>query len=134
MKRCDYRNLALALACLFVTSVAHAAHFTLAFDENGNNFERNDDSGVMFSVHFFKGADPSEPGNGQLPLVYDLGTRVPGLTNGDVQMFDGPGGPVFDVIRFANLGGHQYVIFYSDNVDGFDDLADTFGPPTPGAN
>jgi hypothetical protein len=46
---------------------------------------------------------------------------------GDVLLTDADfGGAVLDVIRF---NGDGTLIFYSDNIGGFDAPADTFGPP-----
>ena len=61
----------------------------------------------------------------------------PSLVAGDVLLQDGIGGPILDVVRFnpAGNGGnpdyHASLLFYSDNVDGFDALADTSSPPEP---
>jgi hypothetical protein len=82
-------------------------------------------------------AEPSafqnDPGPGGLNnvMTYDL-INPPGLVAGDVLMTDN--GVVLDVIRFnpnqiGAGGGTGTLVFYSDNVDGFDDKADTFGPP-----
>jgi hypothetical protein len=51
----------------------------------------------------------------------------PGLVAGDVLLFDG--GAVLDVIRFNPGQNGGSLLFYSDNVDGFDSPADTVGPP-----
>jgi hypothetical protein len=57
----------------------------------------------------------------------------PGLVSGDVLLQDGAGGPILDVIRF-NAGEVCFastgcLVFYSDNIDGFDSLGDTASPP-----
>jgi hypothetical protein len=72
---------------------------------------------------------------GGLPnvLTYSLGAP-PGLTAGDVRLQDGVGGPILDVIRFNPNqvcvdGTMGCLVFYSDNVDGFNSLADTPSPP-----
>jgi len=51
-------------------------------------------------------------------------------TAGDVLMHEPlqPGSPVLDVLRFDGQG---HLIFYSDNLDGFDAPADTPGMPDP---
>src|SRR5438552_13784043 len=50
-------------------------------------------------------------------------------TPGDVLLHDGALTNAFlDVLRFT---GNGQLIFYSDNVDGFDAPADTSGPPNP---
>jgi hypothetical protein len=77
----------------------------------------------------------ADPGPGGLAnvMTYDL-RNPPGLVAGDVLLND-PGEGILDVIRFnvaagpvaGNIGT---LVFYSDNVDGFDDLADTPSGPT----
>jgi len=66
-----------------------------------------------------------DPGPGGLPnvMTYNL-LNPPGLIPGDVLLTDA--GVFLDVIRFNPNGT---LVFYSDNVDGFDAGADTFGPP-----
>ncbi len=62
----------------------------------------------------------------------------PSVVAGDVQMRDGS--VTLDVIRFnpAGTGGNPLypasILFYSDNLDGFDALADTPGPPPQHTN
>jgi hypothetical protein len=53
----------------------------------------------------------------------------PGLVAGDVLMQDGLGGPILDVVRFNPQQNGGSLVFYSDNVDGFDSLGDTPSPP-----
>jgi hypothetical protein len=76
-----------------------------------------------------------DPGPGGLAsvLTYDL-LGPPALTAGDVLLRDS-NGMILDVVRFnpAGTGSPSYrasLLFYSDNLDGFDDEADTPGPPT----
>jgi len=124
---------AVALATLAAASGASAlvnGNIVTTVDENGNG-----------TLNGFLGPTPlpfgfqNDPGPGGLNgvLTYDL-INPPGLVSGDVLMQDGVGGPILDVVRFnANQmgagGGTGTLVFYSDNVDGFDSLADTFGPP-----
>jgi hypothetical protein len=76
----------------------------------------------------------NDPGPGGLAnvLTYSL-LNPPGLVAGDVFLQDGVGGPILDVIRFNPseicFGSAGCLVFYSDNLDGFDALGDTFGPP-----
>lgn len=67
----------------------------------------------------------ADPGPGGLPnvMTYSNGFGVT-FTQGDVLLLDN--GVPLDVIRF---NGDTTIIFYSDNLDGLDDLADTIGPP-----
>ena len=78
-------------------------------------------------------------GPGGLPsvLTYEL-SLPPGdrVTPGDVLLFDdGNQGLVLDIIRFNLVVSdfpatfRSFLVFYSDNVDGFDALADTPSPP-----
>ena len=99
-------------------------------DENGNG-----------TINGFLGLQPlpfalqNDPGPGGLAgvLTYSL-ANPPGLVAGDVLLQDGPGGPILDVVRFnpneVCAGGTLgCLVFYSDNVDGFDSLGDTPSPP-----
>jgi hypothetical protein len=98
-----------------------ATAVTITVDENGNG-------GLPFSLR-------NDPGPGGLPgvLTYSLGGSFSGMIPGDVLMADAlvPGGFVLsDVVRFnldPILG--PTLVFYSDNVDGFDSRADTPTPP-----
>jgi hypothetical protein len=70
----------------------------------------------------------NDPGPGGLAnvMTYNL-LGPPGLVVGDVLLTDADcGGCFLDVIRFNPNGT---LVFYSDNIDGFDSGADTFGPP-----
>jgi hypothetical protein len=65
-------------------------------------------------------------------MTYDL-LNPPGLVAGDVLMIE-PGDGLQDVIRFnpnqrGPGGGLGTLVFYSDNIGGFDSLADTVSPP-----
>ena len=65
-------------------------------------------------------------------MTYGL-ADPPGLVSGDVFLQDGVGGPILDVIRFnateVCFASTGCLVFYSDNIDGFDSLADTASPP-----
>jgi hypothetical protein len=68
----------------------------------------------------------NDPGPGGLPNVLTYGLlNPPGLISGDVLLTEG--NFFLDVIRFNASNGT--LVFYSDNLDGFDSLGDTFGPP-----
>jgi hypothetical protein len=106
---------------------------TIRVDENGNGQFTNS-NGFMAPLPF---AIIPDPGPGGLPatLTYDL-LNPPGLTSGDVLLLSnepGLGLAVLDIIRFnANEptpSGMGALVFYSDNTDGFDSLADTPTPP-----
>ncbi len=85
----------------------------LHFDEQGNGA-------------FGPGVLAPDPGPGGLPAVLTYHLPYAGLP-GDVLLTDADAGGAFlDVIRF---NGNGTLLFYSDNVDGFDNLADTPSPP-----
>jgi hypothetical protein len=107
-------TLLVSCAAFAWATVGHVRADLVTVDENGNG----NVNGVP--LPFTIGTDP---GPGGLPgvLIYQL--PFAGV-QGDVLMADA--GAVLDVVRF---NGDGTLIFYSDNVDGFDSLADTFGPP-----
>jgi hypothetical protein len=117
----------LAPILLSVTALAHADTFSISIivDEQGH--------GTLTNTAGFKGTLSSslkaDPGPGGLPsvLTYDL-LNPPGLVSGDVLMREPGSGFILDVVRFNSSNGS--LVFYSDNIDGFDSLADTFGPPS----
>ena len=134
-KRCLTILLALAVAC-FVTSpaVAGVSPFLLTNGNIGITIDEN----CHWTLNGFGGsiAMPCtfapDPGPGGLPSVmtYDM-LNPPGLVVGDVLMVeravgDPCQGCILDVIRFNPDGT---LLFYSDNLDGFDSGGDTFGPP-----
>jgi hypothetical protein len=141
------RNLLLSLALGAVSTAATLAYgsaaanaggyassdppfsVTIKVDENGNGFFTNT-AGVHAVLPWALQNDPG-PGGLNNVLTYDL-LNPPGLTAGDVFMTDADcGGCFLDVVRFNpnpnGVGGS--LVFYSDNVDGFDSLADTPSPP-----
>jgi hypothetical protein len=102
---------------------------TISVDENGH--------GGFTNTNGFNATLPSalqnDPGPGGRPniLTYSM-INPPGLTAGDVLITDS--GLVLDVVRFnpgerCVDGSLGCLAFYSDNIDGFDALADTPGPP-----
>jgi hypothetical protein len=121
--------LVLGAACLLgAAGAARAQSFTvdIVVDENGN--------GVISSTESAPTKLPAalqdDPGPGGLSgaLTYSL-TNPPGLTDGDV-LLEEPGGGLSDLIRFnpvetcAADGSLGCLVFYSDNSDGKDSLAD----------
>ena len=122
--------LAISLVC-FLPGPAAAVLITV--DESGAGTLVND-SGETFTLPSALQPDPG-PGGLSSVLTYDM-LGPPALTAGDVLLQDGPGGPVLDVVRFnpAGTGGNPSypasLLFYSDNVEGFDSRADTPSPPT----
>lgn len=120
-------KLALAATIALVYSAGSArAQFSVDIyvDENGNGHLTNT-AGFNAPLSFSIGPD-SGPGGLPSTLHYDL-LNPPGLVAGD--LFLSEGGPILDVIRFNALPQGGELVFYSDNVDGFDSLADTPSPP-----
>ena len=127
---------------LLSTSAAMASPLCnpcITVDENGHG--TLDFSQAGGGVSNMPGVLAPDPGPGGLSsvLTYNL-LGPPSLVAGDVKLIDtNPAdsdclGCIFDVIRFnpAGTGSSAYaasLLFYSDNVDGFDSLADTPGPP-----
>ena len=106
-------SLTAALLPLLVARIGFAQGPVIAFDEFGNG---------AFGHGFFA----PDPGPGGLNPVMTYNLPFPGV-QGDVALREGGvSGPVFDYIRF---NGNGTLLFYSDNVDGFDAPADTPGPP-----
>jgi PEP-CTERM motif len=102
---------------------------TITVDENGNGSLTNTD-GFFGSLGSALQNDPG-PGGLNNVLTYSL-LNPPGLTAGDVLITDD--GLIMDVVRFNPNGtcvdgSLGCLVFYSDNVDGIDALADTSGPP-----
>jgi hypothetical protein len=105
---------------------------TITVDENGNSNASNPLPGGQGGPQPFAGLR-NDPGPGGLPAVATypliaLGFAGTIMTPGDVLMTDA--GAVLDVVRFNQdpIRGPT-LVFYSDNVDGFDSLADTPSPP-----
>jgi hypothetical protein len=61
-------------------------------------------------------------------MTYNL-LNPPGLVAGDLFLLDADCNCILDVIRFNPQQNGGSLVFYSDNIDGFDDLADTPSPP-----
>lgn len=118
----------LALSVSLFTSPAQAQEataVTITADENGNGT-------LVFPTGTFvmPSTLATDPGPGGLAnaLTYNL-LGPPSLVGGDVILSEGVGATVVpsDVIRFLSDGG--LFVFYSDNGDGSDSLAD-IGLPT----
>jgi hypothetical protein len=111
---------------LLFASTTHAAPFSVSIsvDENGHGTFTNT-NGFSATLTGYLAADPG-PGGLNSVLTYGL-LQPPELVAGDVLMQD-PNGFVLDVVRFNSSNGT--LVFYSDNIDGFDALGDTVSPPT----
>ena len=116
----------LGIAFAFPGGAADAVIITV--DENGHG-TLDFGNGNVFSSPFTLQNDPG-PGGLNNVLTYSL-LSPPALTAGDVLLSDA--GAILDVVRFnsneACSGGIGCLVFYSDNIDGFDALGDTFAPP-----
>jgi hypothetical protein len=117
----------LAPILLSITALAYADTFSVSItvDEQGHGTLTNT-NGFNSTLSSSLKADPG-PGGLSSVLTYDL-LHPPGLVSGDVLMLE-PGSLVLlDVVRFNASNGS--LVFYSDNIGGFDSLGDTFGPPS----
>jgi hypothetical protein len=120
----------LAPALLSISTLANAAAFSvnITVNEDGTGLFTNSDG---FS-QALTGTLMNDPGPGGLSnvLTYSL-LNPPDLVAGDVLLREETGssldGSILDVVRFNASNGT--LVFYSDNIDGFDSLADTAGPP-----
>jgi len=103
---------------------------TITIDENGHGTVTGGESPASLSSSMQ--ADPG-PGGLSSVLTYTLPTGLT-VVPGDVHLTDADFGTFLDVIRFNQAVGAVAlpgtIAFYSDNVDGFDALADTSGPPS----
>ena len=117
----------LAPILLSITALAYADTFSVGItvDEQGHGTLTNT-NGFNSTLSSSLKADPG-PGGLSSVLTYDL-LSPPGLVSGDVLLLE-PGSLVLlDVVRFNASNGS--LVFYSDNIGGFDSLGDTFGPPS----
>jgi hypothetical protein len=116
--------LAFIAPIVFSVSALAQIPFSVAItvDEQGHGLFTNTDG--FSSV--LTGTLQNDPGPGGRTnvLTYSL-LNPPGLTSGDVLLTEG--NTFLDVIRFNASNGT--LVFYSDNIDGFDSLGDTPGPP-----
>lgn len=125
---------ATAIAAASLNMQAHAQVApptrTITIDENGNGTVTGGETPV--SLNYGMRADPG-PGGLSSVLTYALPTGYT-VVPGDVHLTDADEGGIFlDVIRFNQIVGEVAlpgsIAFYSDNLDGFDSLADTSSPP-----
>jgi hypothetical protein len=125
----------LAATVLLSATLNALALVTITVDENGHG----DWNGAPL---FPAGGLANDTGPGGKPnaLTYYLGNAVPpfgqtigNLVPGDLFIFESPGGPLSDLIRFRTGNPAFFtpasLVFYSDNSDGLDSLAD-IGFPT----
>jgi hypothetical protein len=117
----------LALATWLLSAGGEAfAQFsvTITVDENGNGTLTNNANPPFFSPLPF--ALMQDPGPGGLAGAATYGLlNPPGLTAGDLILLEpGAVGTLSDIIRFNPNQNGGSLVFYSDNTDGKDSLAD----------
>lgn len=126
---------ALSLLALGCAASAQGFSITIAVDENGNGRLTNT-AGFSAPLPFALAPDPG-PGGLPAALTYDL-LNPPGLVAGDLLLLEpGTRTTLSDIIRFnaaSFTGGAGSLVFYSDNADGADALADTGFPTAQYAN
>ena len=121
----------LAVGVLGITTSRASAQFTVTVtvDENGAGNLSNS-SGFSSALPFGIQPDPG-PGGLSAALTYGM-LNPPGLTSGDLLILEPGLGTISDIIRFnasgTIAGTTGTLVFYSDNFDGADALADTGFP------
>jgi hypothetical protein len=100
------------------------------FDENGNGSSVDNVTGLTATFTGMNGVDPFDPGNGLMPLVYDLTTSLP-MVNGDLVVTDPVSAATTDIFRFFTdpTTTRNLLIVYSDLGTG-GSLADVGIPGT----
>jgi hypothetical protein len=128
MKRNTILAIFIVAACSLVgTSTLLAQGFTIRIsaDENGHGTLTNS-NGFNSPLPF---AILPDPGPGGLPAALTYGLlNPPGLVAGDLILLEQPVGTISDIIRFNPNQNGGSLVFYSDNSDGVDSLADTGFP------
>ena len=121
-----------ALVFIFALPRNASAQFsvTITVDENGNGHFTNS-AGFNVSLPFAMQADPG-PGGLASALTYSL-LDPPGLVAGDLVLLEPGTNLISDVIRFNSNqtcadSSQGCLVFYSDNFDGVDALADVGFP------
>jgi hypothetical protein len=122
--------LAFLVSIMPQASNAQGFSVTIRVNENGQGLFTNT-SGFVSTLPVSFQTD-NGPGGFANALTYSL-LNPPGLTAGDLLLSESAGGAISDVIRFnptENCNGSiGCLVFYSDNLDGIDSLAD-IGLPT----
>ena len=133
MRKLLYWVVLVVVPLFLVASAAADGCPIITIDENGHGtLDFTGCGGGFFPSPGVLAADPG-PGGLSSVLTYSL-LGPPSLVAGDVLLTDADcGGCFLDVIRFnpadPTTGYAASVLFYSDNVDGFDAIGDTSGPP-----
>ncbi len=120
--------LAAGAALMVLGWMASAQDFTVTIDvdENGHGTFTNSDE-FFATLSSSMQADPG-PGGLASALTYNL-LNPPGLTAGDLLLIEPGAERISDIIRFNPQEDGGSLVFYSDNDEGTDALADT-GFPT----
>src|SRR5207249_2776414 len=105
----------IVLASLLSVRAGFAA-LIISFDENGVGTVQSPTFGTVPLRSLAKGVAPVDPGNGLLPLIYDVaGTPGVGIVPqfGDIELSEpqNPTGTISDLLRFTNQG---FLVVYSD--------------------
>ena len=106
------------------------AQFTINFDENGKGFIQTT-AGTQPLQSLGNIVDPFDPGNGLMPLAYNLAAAIPGVvpSAGDIDLIEPPAatGVHSDLLRWTQ----GLLLVYSDTAESGEtpDLADV-GLPT----
>jgi hypothetical protein len=104
------------------------------FDEYGFGSSLDTATGMTASFTGTNGIDPFDPGNGLMPLIYDLTITLP-MVNGDLIVIDPTSNATSDIFRFYTnpTTSRNLLIVYSDRgTDG--SLADVGIPSTLQSN
>jgi hypothetical protein len=104
------------------------------FDENGNGSSVDTVTGLTGTFTGTSGGDPFDPGNGLMPLVYDLTISLP-MVDGDLVVTDPVSAATTDIFRFFTnpTSSQNLLIVYSDIGTG-GSLADVGIPGTLQSN
>jgi hypothetical protein len=122
-----FASLIVAASLLAGTSTRLAqAAIIISVDENAHGTLVNNDTGFNSPLPAALLPDPG-PGGRPSALTYGL-LNPPGLVEGDLILLETPVGIISDIIRFNPNQNGGSLVFYSDNFDGADALADTGFP------
>jgi hypothetical protein len=121
---------AILVFCLSTSAFATDANGNILITVDENCFGVLNGFAGLESMPCTLQTDPG-PGGGPNALTYDM-LNPPGLVPGDVLLHEQVGGAlvISDIIRFNfNADGVGTLLFYSDNSDGIDALADIASMP-----
>jgi hypothetical protein len=113
--------IALIVVLMFAAAARTASASVITFDENGKGSIQAP-SGQQFPlIPAGNIPDPFDPGNGLLPLVYDLTASgiVSPVVPGDMDVLEIPGTPNSDLLRWTTdpATGRSFLVVYSDRAE-----------------